>query len=192
MKTRGDLLTREELAERFGVDVRTVTRWLEQGMPHRVRSGRTVYAWPQCLAWREAAIREDERALRHAGGDIDRKKDLADARLRTAIAEAEVAELDVAARRGDLVTVDYMAGEFDRIARALRTRLLALPHTWAPRLGACMTTLERQLELQNAINELLPALRELAEDDSGAASTGDAEPLALRPVPASNAQTLQD
>lgn len=173
-----DLLNKTEIAERFGVDVRSIELWVAQGMPRRKISGRPAFSWHDCRKWREQQIRSDERATRHAGGDEDRKKLMADARLQTAIAEAEMANLDLAQRRGELVTLDYMRAEFDRVCQALRARLLALPQSWAPRLGACVTTIDRQLELQNAINEVLPVLRELADDD------GEDEPADVAPDPA--------
>jgi phage terminase Nu1 subunit (DNA packaging protein) len=160
-----ELLTKDEVAERFLVEPRTIDRWVVDGMPQRKRSGRLVYHWPDCYRWREAAIRADERATRHAGGDEEKKKSLADARLRQAMAEAEEAELNLAARRGSLVPLDFMREEFGRIARALRVRLLSLPQAWAPRLGAALTTVDRQIMLQDAVNELMPTLRELAEDE---------------------------
>lgn len=172
---RHELLTREELAERFGKDVRTVTNWVQDGMPQRTKSGKPVYSWPECRDWREKRIRDDARATREAGGDDDRKEQMAEARLRAALAEAEAAELDLLERRGELVTVEFMRTEFDRIAQALRARLLALPPAWAGRLGVATTTVERQLALQDAVNEVLPVLRELADDD-GEAPADDAAP----------------
>lgn len=160
-----ELLTKDELAERFGVDVRTVTNRVAAGMPERRRSGKPVFSWPDCFAWWEQSIRDDMRATRHAGGDEDKKQSLADARLRSALAEAETAELDLAARRGELVPVEFMRTEFERIAQSLRARLLSLPQSWAQRLGACVTTTDRQIELQDAINELMPVLAELATSE---------------------------
>jgi phage terminase Nu1 subunit (DNA packaging protein) len=169
-----ELLTREPLAERFGVDVRTITNWVAEGMPQRTRSGKVVYSWPECLKWREQRIRDDARATRFAEGDEDKKKQMADARLRTALAEADQAELDLAARRGELVPVAFMREEFDRIAMALRARLLSMPAAWASRLGTCQTTVDRQLALTEAVNELMPILRELADDDGEPSATTEA------------------
>src|SRR3954470_21943837 len=95
-----ELLSKDEIADRFGVEHKTIERWVADGMPERRRSGRPAFAWRDCYEWREEKIREDGRASRHAGGDESIKKQLADARLRTARAEAEEAELNVAARRG--------------------------------------------------------------------------------------------
>lgn len=161
-----ELLTRQELADRFGVDVRTVTNWVQDGMPQRKRSGVAVYSWSDCYRWREQRIRDDERATRHAGGNTSRKEQMAEARLRVALAEAEQAELDLAERRGQLVTVDFMVAELERITDALRGKLLALPPTWAAQLASKTGIVEIQLSLQDLVNELMPALRAAADDDA--------------------------
>lgn len=170
---RHELLTREALAERFGVDVRTITNWVQDGMPQRTKNGRPVYAWPECRDWWEKKIRADGRATREAGGDEDRKTQMAEARLRALLAEAEAAELDLSKRRGELVTLAFMREEFERVTTALRARLLAMPAAWAGRLEACATTVDRELALAAAVNELLPILGELADDD-GEDDAGDA------------------
>ncbi|MGN6104067.1 MAG: terminase small subunit [Kofleriaceae bacterium] len=172
---KSERLTRDQLADRFGVDPRTITNWVQEGMPQRTKSGKPVYAWGECRDWREKKIREDARANREAGGSEDRKTQMAEARLRTALAEAEAAELDLAERRGQLVTVDFMRGEFERIGHALRARLLAMPPAWAARLGACVTTVDRQLALQDAVNELLPVLQDLVDDDEAGEELAAAE-----------------
>lgn len=173
--SRHELLTKEELAERLGITTRSVTNYVQEGMPQRTKSGRPVYSWPDCREWWTKKIREDGRSTREAAGDEDRKEQMAEARLRTALAEAEAAELDLAERRGQLVTVDFMRGEFERMAQALRARLLALPTAWAARLGACETTIDRQLALQDAVNELLPVLQAAADDDGQAADDDEAD-----------------
>lgn len=160
---RHEELTKAELADRFGVDVRTITNWVAEGMPQRKKSGRPVFAWPECYAWREVQIRNDARAVRHGDNDQERKTKAAEFRLRQLEMETENAELDLAARRGELVPLDFMRTEFERIAQALRTGLISLPQTWALRLGEATTTVERQIILQDAVNDLMPLLRELAD-----------------------------
>lgn len=174
MAAKVELLTRQAIAERFGVDVRTIDRWVADDMPKRSISGRAQYAWHDCLKWWEAKVRADERATRHAGGDEDKKTEMAELRLRELRAKAEEEELNLAHRRGELVPLEFMRKEFERIARSLRARLLSIPSSWAARLGACTSTVDRQLMLQDAVNELMPQLRELAEDDAPTTGSGEA------------------
>lgn len=162
---KSELLTKSQLAERFGVDVRSITNWAAEGMPQRSRSGKPAFAWAECRDWRENKVREDARATRHAGGSEDVKVKMAELRLRAALAETESAELDLAERRGQLVTIDYMTGEFERITSALRASLLSLPAAWADRLGSCATTVDRMLMLEDCVNELMSTLSGGVEDD---------------------------
>lgn len=167
-----ELLTRDEIAERFGVDVRTITNYVQEGMPQRSKSGKHVYSWPDCRDWWERRIRDDMREKRQAGGSEDRKTMMAEARLRALRAEAETAELDLAERRGELVTVAFMTAEFKRMAEAMRSALLSIPASWDGRLAGCATSVERQMALQEAVNDLLPLIGASADDD-GDADDGD-------------------
>jgi phage terminase Nu1 subunit (DNA packaging protein) len=162
---RHEKLTKRELADRFGVDVRSITNWAGLGMPQRKESGKPVFAWPECYAWREEQIRNDARAARHAGGDETTKLKAAELRLRQLEIETENAEMDLAARRGELVPLAFMRSEFARIGDGLRKGLHSMPQTWAERLGATATTIDRQLMLQEAVNDLMPLLREMADSD---------------------------
>lgn len=57
-----EALKRTEIAEIFKVDVRTITRWLQDGLPKRA-DGR--YNLPECIAWR---VEVAERAAGEAAG----------------------------------------------------------------------------------------------------------------------------
>lgn len=187
---RHEKLNKAELAERFGVDVRSITNWVALGMPQRKESGRLVFSWPECREWREDQIRNDARAIRHADNDADKKTKAAEYRLRQLEIETEQAELDLAERRGELVPVDFMTSEFSRIAQALRNQLLSLPSTWAMRLGTAVTTIDRQIILQDAINDLMPQLQELADaDDDEPGRDAGAEQLGEPEQPAADEAT---
>lgn len=168
MANRSELLSKQDTADRFDVDVRTITNWVAAGMPYRRENDDVLFAWHDCYKWREKSIREDERALRHAGGDEQARVAMADARLRVAQAEAEEAEISLALRRSETIRVDFMVAEFKRIAIGIRARLLSLPQGWAARMGACTTTVDRLVMLQEMINEVLPLLRELVKRDPSA------------------------
>lgn len=164
MPPKREELTKTALAARFGVEVRTITNWMQAGMPHRMRSGRPLFVWHECYAWREQAIREDGRAKRESGDDEERQKELRELKLRRERAATEREELALAELRKVLVPVSFMEREFERLAQALRARLLSIPSAWAPRLGACTTTPERQLLLSELVNELLPLLGDAVGD----------------------------
>lgn len=174
--TQQERLTTDGLAERFGVTRRTITNWTLAGMPSLKRSGRVEFSWPACRDWREQKVREEERARAGVAGDAEQRKALADARLRIASVEAEQAELELKKQRGTLIPLWFIRAEFQRIGFALRTQLLSMPQTWAGRLGACTTTAERQLMLQDAINDLMPTLRQLTTGEK-LPPVGDQAPL---------------
>jgi phage terminase Nu1 subunit (DNA packaging protein) len=166
MAVKLDLLTKEEISERFLVDVRTISDWVSKGLPQRMRSGRPVYDWGEGLVWYTQHIRDDERAKRHAGGDEEKKATLADAKVRTALAEAEQAEIALAKARGESVPRAFMREEFQRIGGRIRTKLVQTPNRWTSRLLAAATGFtELRLALVDVINELMPELRELAGED---------------------------
>jgi phage terminase Nu1 subunit (DNA packaging protein) len=162
--TRHELLNRDELAARFAVEVRTITNWVKEGMPQRSRSGKPAYSWQDCYTWREKAIREDARATRHAAGDEDRAKEMAELKLRQLRTETEQAELELAERRRELVTIDFMAEEFERITNALRARLMSIPSSWEPRLAAARTPVDRQIILRDLVNEMMPLLEQAVDE----------------------------
>lgn len=78
-------------------------------------------------------------------------------RARIATSKAELEELELAERRGELVSSVKVTDEYYRQARKLREAILAVPQTMAKRLGP---KLAKDLE-----RELLKALRSLGGDD---------------------------
>lgn len=48
------LLTYKELAERLDVDIRTISRWVSAGMPHkkgRGKKGSVRFVWEDVMRW---------------------------------------------------------------------------------------------------------------------------------------------
>ena len=76
-------------------------------------------------------------------------------------ARADKMELELAVRRGELVSVADVSECWDRIVAAFRIRLLLLPHTAAPLIAAAERIPEVQAVLKKLIDE---TLIELAED----------------------------
>lgn len=117
-------VNKAELARAFGVSTTAIDNWLSRGCPYVAAPDRPGKAYrfnlAAVVAWRIERMTETAAT---AGGDVD----LAEAKRRRAVAEAELSELDLAERRGDLLAredVDAaMTGAFARV----RARLLALP-----------------------------------------------------------------
>lgn len=106
-----------ELAEALSLTPRRIQQLAAEGMP---KASRGKYDVAACVKWyieyREQRAREDAKPT-----SID------DAKLRLAVAQAETAELDLAERRGELVSVATYEDRLGRILTLLRSRLLALP-----------------------------------------------------------------
>lgn len=163
-------LTKNECAELLCVDVRSVTNYLEKGIPKHRAKNELFFVWSEVFAWREQMIRDDVRATRKAAGNEDAKNEAAELKLRQMRVETENAEINLYERRRHLVTIGFMRKELQRIGEVLRTRLITLPGDLAARLGGCNSFAERKIALQDAINELMPLLSADVNEDATQAS----------------------
>lgn len=70
---------------------------------------------------------------------VNREEDvtLPEAMRRERVAKAELARLELAQRRGELIDKAVVGNEIFRLTRALRDRLLAIPARAAPSVAAC-------------------------------------------------------
>lgn len=144
---RQTLLNQTDLARVFRVTTRTVQRWNEQGLP-RQGEGRTAkYPLELCIAW--VRKRDREEALEAA-----RPKDLAEARLRKAIADAELAEYEVAERRGETMTVEHFEDLVGSAMRRMDAQLRTLPRRVAPELVGLKTAKEFRATLDGAVAQV--------------------------------------
>jgi transposase len=87
-----------EIAAEFRKSTRTIRNWQKSGMPHRMISGEPRYVLADCMAWREDRVREEAKA--------DESPDEAKERARGLRAQADLRELELAERRGQLVAAD--------------------------------------------------------------------------------------
>lgn len=94
-----DSVSGAELAGLFGCDVRTLTNLVTEGMPKLAR-GR--YSLSACVPW---YIQREREAARGAKG----LNDLDLARQRKTVAEARIAEMDVAEREGQSIPTELHA-----------------------------------------------------------------------------------
>lgn len=79
-------------------------------------------------------------------------------------ADARLAELAVAEREGRLVSVDYPAQMISQIASEMRARALSAAGKWAPRVVLAKTVAAAQGVLQEVMNDVLEAWREVGVD----------------------------
>lgn len=129
-----------EIADVFGVDSDTIGVWCGQGMPHRKSSGFRKFEVGRCVQWRLDKLKRDARD--------QSSPDEAKERVRKLAADADMAELKVKERRGELVPAVDVERQVDRLVATVRARVLSIRGRWAPRiigiteLGAASTTLD--------------------------------------------------
>ncbi len=159
--TDGTHITGLEFAKRLGLS-KNATSYMtrEEGAPYDVHGWR----WPECNHW---YIRREKQRGRPAAGD-----NVANARDRREMAQAELAELDLAARRGETMTVAQYDAVVSSAFSRVRSRLLNLPGKIAGE-GELKPREELIAVAQRLVNE---ALKELA--------AGEDVPMTLEEEPA--------
>lgn len=154
----GRKVTKPELAEILGITTQAVDQMMRRGCPMVRHGGRghggTLFDTAAVIAWRE------ERAATMAKGPV---VDLEEAKVRKAVADAEDAELKVAERRGELVSIDDVADLVEREYASVRSRLESIPDKVAPRWGQAKSVSEARLLLRGEIRE---AENELSSGDT--------------------------
>jgi len=127
-------------------------RWLQQ-MSTRGHISKSVrrgfYPYPD-------AIQDYIKFLREGGSTTT----MADAKLRKALADAEISEFEAARAAGRLVDASLIKQQWSKLATELRTRLLAIPSKLAPILTGKKRTAEIESLIRGEVNE---ALREISE-----------------------------
>lgn len=130
------------VAKALGVSMTAVKNARRRGMPHDIDGARK---------WRE------QQQQTTAGT-------LAQAQRRKLEAEAELKELELAHKRGNLVTLDEAEAEFQKILAQLRATLVASPGKFAPRLVGLRTMAEAMSALESIVHEVMDQLVSVADD----------------------------
>ncbi len=128
-------------------DDETFRLWRQEGCPHQIVNGRPRYVVAGVVAWLEK--RAEVRS---------RPEDFEEARKRKMGAEAELAELELAQKRGQLIPLEQHGQRLARILERIRARLIALPGTLASRLVAIETAAEAQAVVYAGVAEALEEL----------------------------------
>jgi phage terminase Nu1 subunit (DNA packaging protein) len=145
-----DRISRANLAALFEVDERTITNLAKEGMP-KLSPG--FFSLAASVRW----YLKRERDKARAGRELN---DLDLARKRKAIADAELAEHELATTRGEKVSLSAIGTTWSEIASGLRAQLLAVPGRYAPRTVGCNTLVESQRAWDAAIADVIGELRD--------------------------------
>lgn len=154
-KAKPGELSQSGLAQLFGVSVRTIQRWDHEGLAEsRVGDGATYHS-AAAVAWRIARERRANEAM-----------SLFEARTRKMIAQAELAELEVARTRAETIHVSDLNRLLTEPLARLRGQLLSFAGVVAPRLT-------EPLEVPQAVAILEAAMGEFLEPISQEGLLGD-------------------
>ena len=142
-KKPGDL-NAADIAELLGVSERTVSNWLrDKGLPCKDdRHGRR-FIWPNVLAWYVQMRVEEAEKFGNAGNRaLPRVSEPSEspespapappesfkaALTRKTVAEADLKELELATKRGEVVSIADVQTSMANVSNALRTRILGWP-----------------------------------------------------------------
>lgn len=154
MAEREKAVSRTALASLFGVDVRTVTNWVDAGCPKRKESGRPVFLLSEVIPWR----REQDRHELRPSPKFDEEQ------ARKMRADADLSELKVKRMRGELIPATRVEQDMERLCAMVRARVLSIRGRWAPKIMRLETMAEAALTLDDLTADVLDALREGADD----------------------------
>ncbi|MFM2092861.1 MAG: Enterobacter phage Arya [Planctomycetota bacterium] len=166
-RARGRVVNRADLATFLGVSPPTVDAWIRRGMPFRKR-GDKGRAWEFDTAEVVDWLREEE-ARRHIGEQAETMT-LDQAKQRREVANAQLAELELAERLRTVIKVDDVAATVREEYQVVRQLLLSIPGRLAQELAAEADAAAVERALRDAIAE---ALEELSADDGAGIDDDD-------------------
>jgi phage terminase Nu1 subunit (DNA packaging protein) len=152
--TTEELLTQDDFADRLGLSTRQVRNLEKSGLPTRSRGGKKLYPWGGCLAW-YISFKVQTAVTAASPADFD------EAKTRKMAAEAEIAELDLAIKRQQLITQDDHRREMVTWVEPIAAALRAFPGRHATQLTDLSTPGEVEMVLQKGINEIMEQVQRL-------------------------------
>lgn len=158
-------LNRSSLAEHIGVSLPTIDRWVKEGMPvvqRGTRGTQWIFDLPDVIRW------YGQRAAESAAGE--NLTDLAEIERRTAHAKMEMAELELATKRGEVAAIrDFERAQAKAFAE-IRTNVMNVPQRVVLQLLGETNETEFKTKLRA---ELTLALQAAAEADLTLADEDD-------------------
>lgn len=109
-------MSQAQMAQRLDIAPDTLVQWHKRGLPGRKKGGRWVWDLEAVDAWIEANVKVPKSDPRRADAD-----------MRKATALAELRELELAKRRGEVISRAEVRDAVGALGGMLRRRLLVLP-----------------------------------------------------------------
>lgn len=142
-------LSQAELMRVTGLSRQTLAELArEPDCPQKQSGNNRVYPWPGWMTW------YTERRVARAVERV-RPADYDEAKARKTAAEAELAELELARERGDLVAMDDAMVVFEDRLERLRARLVAIPSKEAHRFLGLTKMGEAVGELRSVVDGVM-------------------------------------
>jgi len=130
-----------DAAKALRMTPQSLSAWTKRpDAPVRVDGTRVWVRDPDFFRWR------DEELKRAAKAEVAPTVSLDEARTRKALAEAELAEMDLAVRRGDFVAVSDYESAMARVLDRLMARLRAMPVRLSHLGDECESAVESEVE----------------------------------------------
>ena len=175
------LVSRRELAERLNLSERQITTLVKSGrladgteFPSRVEGRERSFPTDRCFEW---YLRyKQEEALQRAAGRQE-PANMAEAELRKAIADAEIAELKLQRLRGEVVPADAYRRELRRVLTRVRARFTSIPGEYASRILEPLDMARATAVLRDLVATVLAELQSAPSepvDDASEAEEGAA------------------
>jgi len=138
-------ISANDLGRLFEVTVRTVWKWVERGMP---KEGRGKFSLLKCVRWWRINIL----------GDIQGETNLAEQKLRFAVARARREELRVQETEGSLIHKDIPLAWLRSHVTAAKEAFWGLPRRVAETLFVATDSKAIEVNLQEEIRRILTDL----------------------------------
>jgi len=164
------------VAKALNVTTRRVQQLIDEGMP---REARGKYDLGKCMLW---YIRFLQEALtkKTPVNDTAEAQDLKKERAGLTKAQKEMAELELAEKRADLISVNDAAAIWEGAIARARARLLSAVNKHAGKILGIKTPAQARIKLEEiayeALNELVGVADDIPEEDYGSERTGGNKP----------------
>jgi|SRR6185295_1758654 len=164
MPERKHVATTAEIGAALGITTRRVQQLVDEGMP---RLDRGKYDLLECLSfWFLKAAEERDKAREEQGSGLDAERE------RLTRAQADLAQLELSEKRGEMIPLDMHKTFVSTRIRAARVRILSLPDNLA---GALENESKQAIKLKLTAWSI-STLTALSQEHPNAGSGGGGSP----------------
>ncbi len=161
-------MTKQELARALDLSIRQIENLVVDGMPHAKRGRRLLFEAAAIVWYFRRKLQEFEART---------PPSVEEARARRELAQAELAEYELAEKRRQMLSIEDHDRILGRLQDRLRAKHLNLPGKWAPQIVGLRSIPEGQARLEEMMHECLLELTRVAdqvEEDSATYGPADA------------------